>query len=225
MKIKGARCSPRFMRCMMLSMVLCLFEPLAGGLSRAWAMGFYVLPTPLATEFAGADFVVVGMLYGGDAKANTTEAAILTIIKDHPVLKDKKHFTLNRYVPTDNDAPKHVVIFGAVVKGDLDAYRGILVSGKDEELIGYIKGIRDLKKDNTHDKLAFYFNYLESRQTEIALDACRPFQDATFTQLKLASDIYDAEKLKGWIADDKVPAYRKELYQVLLVFCQKAAKP
>ena len=213
------------MRIALQCILLCLALLAAGIPTPTWAMGFYVLPpTPLAKELAAADFVVVGMLHNADAHAGTTEAAILTILKDHPGLQDKKHFTLNRYVQTDNDAPTYMVMFGAVVKGELDIYRGVQCSGKDDVLIGYLKGIRDLKKGAASEKLAFYFNYLESRRIDIAQDACREFQDATYAEMKHASEFYDAEKLEAWIADDKIPQDRKELYRVLLVFCQEAPK-
>lgn len=168
------------------------------------------------------------MLYNGDAEANagggTTEVAILTIVKDHPGLGDKKHFTLKRYVPTKDDSPTYLVLFGSVVKDEVDVYRGIPCTGKDDELIAYLKGIRNLEKAGTYKQLAFYFDHLEHRQSGIAQDACRVFHNATYRELKFASDAYDVEKLKGWLADEKVPEARKELYRVLLVFCQAARK-
>jgi len=212
-------------RVALLAMLFCLTVALTGVPAPAQAMGWYMEPAPLANDLASADFVVVGMLYNGDANTGggTTEVAILTIVKGHPGLGDKKHFTLKRYVPTKDDSPTYL-LFGAVVKDEIEVYRGIQCTGKKDELIAYLKGIRSLEKTSTYEQLAFYFDHLEHRQSDIAQDACRVFHNATYRELKFASDAYDVEKLKGWLADEKVPEARKELYRVLLVFCQAARK-
>ncbi len=226
MKSKIALYLSVVMRIALLAMLFCLTVLLTGVPAPAQAMGWSIEPVPLAADLASADFVVVGRLYNGNADAGggTTEIAILTIVKDHPGLGDKKHFTLKRYVPTKDDSPTYLVLFGAVVKDEVDVYRGIPCTGKDDELIAYLNGIRNLEKASSYKQLAFYFDHLEHRRSDIAQDACRVFHNATYRELKFASDAYDVEKLKGWLADEKVPEARKELYRILIVFCQVARK-
>ncbi len=207
-------------------MLFCLTVLLTGVSAPAQAMGWSIEPAPLAKDLADADFVVVGMLYNGDANAGggTTGSSH----SDHRQGPSgfggqEASSPLKRYVPTKDDSPTYL-LFGAVVKDEVDFYRGIPCTGKDDELIAYLKGIRNLEKASTYKQLAFYFDHLEHRQSDIAWDACRAFHNATYRELKFASDAYDVEKLKGWLADEKVPEARKELYRVLLVFCQGARK-
>ena len=86
-----------------------------------------------AEDFASAHFVVVGMLYNSKKEngenEGVTEAGLLHVIKNHPSLKNKKHLTLNRYVPTKRDGECYV-LFGEVFKGEVDIYRGIRCSGR-----------------------------------------------------------------------------------------------
>lgn len=210
-----------------------LFAPLCilallleGGTPPARAMPFApeLEPATLAEDYASAHFVVVGILYDGKNENGesdgTTEAALLHVIKSHASLKNKKHLTLNRYVPTKRGGECYV-LFGEVFKGDVDIYRGIRCSGSKDDLVRYLKGIEKLAKAGRYEELDFYRRHFEHRNPEIAEDAYRTFRKATYAELKHVSKYCDAAKLKYWAADDKVPNHRKELYKVLLVFCEE----
>jgi hypothetical protein len=213
------------MRVTALFLVPCLVLLLAQAPAPAHAFVF-VAPEPplLAKELAGADVVVFGRLYhtaaGAEKDHNTTAVAILAVIKDHEGLKDKKHFTLKRYVPVTGSSPMYFVLFGEVRAGEIDVYRGIPCSGKDDEIVEYLKNIRQQEKASRVDELAFYFGHLEHLHPEVAQDALGVFFDATYADLRRAARRFDIKKLEGWIADKKVPERRKELYRVLLVLCQ-----
>jgi hypothetical protein len=201
---------------------------LGGANSSALAMPF-VAPQPptLAEELAAAHFVVVGMLYGGEPGTSegggTTEAALLNITKDHPGVKDRKHLTIQRYVPTKRPR-RYFVLFGEVDGGKVDVYRGIPCSGAKDELVRYLKCILDQEKPGQSEGLSFYQRHLEHRNPEIAEDAFRAFRKATFAELQRHSRFCDAKKLQSWVADKKVPEHRKQLYRVLLIFCEGTRK-
>ena len=93
-----------------------------------------------------------------------------------------------------------------------------------DELIRYVKDIEKLAKAGRYEELDFYRRHFEHRNPEIAEDAFRNFRRATYAELQHVSKYCDATKLKRWAADEKVPSYRKELYKVLLVFCEERRK-
>ncbi len=207
---------------------LCIFA-LLGGTTPARAMPFApeLEPATLAEDFTSAHFVVVGMLYNSKNENGEsdgpTEAALLHVIKNHPILKNKKHLSLNQYVPIKRDGECYV-LFGEVFKGEVDIYRGIRCTGPKDELVDYLKDIEKLAKAGRYEELDFYRRHFEHRNAEIAEDAYRAFRRATFAELKHVSKYCDAAKLKRWAADEKVPSRRKELYKVLLVFCEENRK-
>lgn len=65
-------------------------------------------------------------------------------------------------------------------------------------------------------KASFYATRLEDPDAEIAEDAYRQFSDVPFSALRSAKAALDAAKLREWLASDKVPAYRKGLYALML---------
>jgi hypothetical protein len=212
------------MRVTPLFLILCSVA-LSARADPARASGFVAAAPPLAKELAGADVVVFGMLYNADAGAKqgpgTTEVAVLAVLKDHEGLKDKKHFTLKRHVPADGTAPMYFVLFGEVFNGQVDVYRAIRCSGKDDGIVEYLKNVRKQKASRI-DELAFYFGHLESHR-DVAEDAFSVFFNATCADLKLAARHYDVKKLEGWLADENVPEHRKELYRVLAILGRRGS--
>jgi hypothetical protein len=217
------------MRFPWLFMCICILVVLLGGrVTDAQAMPFEKLtPATMAEDFASAQFVVVGMLYnskneGGDS-GQTTEVALLQVIKDHPSLKNKKHLTLNRHVPIERDGESYV-LFGEDFKGEVDIYRGIRCSGPKSELVRYIKDIEKLAKAGRYEELDFYRRHFEHRNSDIAEDAYRSFRKATYDELEHVSKYFEPAKMKHWVADAKVPDHRKKMYKVLLSFCKESNK-
>jgi hypothetical protein len=218
------------MRAPWLSALLCFGGLLLGRANApARAMPFFAPEPPtLAEELAPAHFVVVALLYGGrepktNEGAGTTEAALLRTLKDHPSLKDRKHLTVQRYVPT-KDSPRYFVLFGEVDGGKVDVYRGIPCRGPKDEVVRYLKEILDEQKAGRRAGLDFYERHFEHRNPEIAEDAFRAFRQATLAEIKRHSRYCDAKKLRSWVADRKVPEHRKQLYRVLLIFCEGTRK-
>src|SRR5262249_21123007 len=163
----------------------------------------------------GAKVVVLGILYNAEPAAGqgrgTTEVAVVAVIKDHEALKDKKHFSLKRYVP-DGDAPKYFVLFGDVFNGEIDVYRALQCSGKDDRIVESLRKVGKQAKASRADQLAFYFGHLEGNR-DVAEDAFSVFSNATYADLKLAAGRLDLKKVEGWLADKSVPEHRKELYR------------
>jgi hypothetical protein len=215
------------MRVPSLFLIPCLVSLLAHGRAPAQAPAFAAPErTPLAKELAGAHVVVFGMLYNAEAGANqgrgTTEVAVLAVIKDHEALKDKKHFSLKRQVPAEGNAPKYFVLFGEVFKGEIDVYRALPCSGKDNRIVEYLRNVGKQQKASRVDQLAFCFGYLEGNR-DVAEDAFSVFSHATYAELKLAAGRFDLKKLEGWLADKSVPEHRKELYRVLVILGERGS--
>jgi hypothetical protein len=71
-------------------------------------------------------------------------------------------------------------------------------------------------------RAAFYAARLEDPDPEIAEDAFRGFADIPLPALRSAKAALPREKLREWLASDKVPAARKGLYGLMLGLCGSA---
>src|SRR4030095_11211288 len=96
----------------------------------------------------------------------------------HALVKDKKTFTLPRYVPPDAKPTKYMVFFN-VVNGDVDPYRGVAVT-PDSKLPDYVKGALAVKQKDNITRLRYFFDNLESNDLEISGDAYNEFAFAEY---------------------------------------------
>jgi len=175
----------------------------------------------LTSEVAQADFILFGTF--ANAKADpkdpgsskgTTDLNIEAVVKSHALVKDKKVFTIPRYVPPDPKPYKYMVFFN-VVNGDVDPYRGVAVS-TDSKLPDYVKGALDVRQKDTITRLRYFFDHLESNDIEISADAYNEFAYAEYKEVIELAPKLPAETLVKWLKDPNTRASRFGLYGLLL---------
>src|SRR5262249_10448454 len=107
-----------------------------------------------------------------DFGGGTTDFVIDKKIKDKDnTVGKKKVITLPRYVPKSNSK---FLVFCDVYKGKIDPYRGVEIVGGGD-IVKYLEGAKSLKTKPLAAKLRYCFDYLDSPELEIALDAYREF--------------------------------------------------
>lgn len=180
----------------------------------------------LTSEVAQADFILYGTLDNAkrDPKEpgslkGTTDLTIEAVIKPHALVKDKKVFTLQRYVPPDVKPTKYMVFFN-VVNGEADPYRGVAVT-TDSKLPEYVKGALDVKQKDIIARLRYFFNHLESNDPEISGDAYNEFAFAEYKEVAQLAPTLPADTLLKWLKDENTRASRYGLYGLLIGHCAK----
>jgi hypothetical protein len=173
-------------------------------------------------DFAQASLVVVGTFSNPKLGANgfdsTTEFNIDQVVKDHEAIKGMKKITLPRY---QTESKTKFLVFCDVYKGNLDPYRGVELAA-DTHMVKYLQGATATKGKSQPDRLRFYFDFLNSPEIEIALDAYREFARADYKDYSEMAKHLPAKTIVGWIEDKKTPAYRLGLYASLLGHCGTA---
>lgn len=175
----------------------------------------------LTNEVAQADFILYGTLDNakpdpkepGSTKG-TTDMVIDAVVKEHALVKDKKVFTIPRYVPPDQKPAKYMVFFN-VVNGDIDPYRGVVV-GTDSKLPEYVKGALGVKGKDAVSRLRYFFDYLESPEIEISADAYNEFAVAEYKEVAELAPKLPTDVLLKWLRDPNTRASRFGLYGLLL---------
>src|SRR5262245_38854506 len=120
-----------------------------------------------------ASMVLVGTLANakldpnGDFGQGTTELHIDAVLKSHEILGNQKMIVLPRYVPSDKNTKTKFLIFCDVFKGKIDPYRGIPVAA-DSDIVAYLQGALGVKDKPIGERLKFFFDYLDNKDTEIS---------------------------------------------------------
>jgi hypothetical protein len=180
----------------------------------------------LTSEVAQADFILYGTLTNakndpkdpGSTKGST-DMNIEAVVKPHALVKDKKVFTIPRYVPPDPKPYKYMVFFN-VVNGDVDPYRGVAVA-LDSKLPEYVKGALEVKSKDIVTRLKYFFDHLESDDIEISADAYNEFAVADYKEVSELAPKLSAATLLKWLKDPNTRASRFGLYGLLLGHCGK----
>ena len=154
---------------------------------------------------------------GGDG-GGTTDFQIDAVIKKHEILGDKKLITLPRYVPSDKNSKTKFLVFCDVFKGKIDPYRGVPVQA-DSDMVKYLKGALEVKDKPVADRLRFYFDYLDNKETEISTDAYKEFGNADYKDYRDLAKTLPPDKIAGWLQDPNTPAFRYGLYASMLGHC------
>lgn len=171
-------------------------------------------------DFAQASLVLLGtfsnpQLGKGGLGDGTTDLVIEKVLKDAPFLKDKKKVTLPRYMTATKTK---FLVFCDVYKDKLDPYRGVELA-PDTDMVKYLLGATATKGKPQPERLRFYFDFLNSDETEIALDAYREYAKADYADYREMARSLPAATLAKWILDPKTPPYRLGLYASLLGHC------
>jgi hypothetical protein len=178
----------------------------------------------LVGDFNQAAMVLLGtfsnpMLGKGGIEDGTTDFAIEKVIKANDIVKDKKMLTLPRYLP--NAKKNQFVIFCDVYKGNIDPYRGVEIQ-PGSDLVKYLTGAVALQSKSAPERLRYCFDFLNSAEFDVAIDAYREFAKADYKEYKDMAKTLPADTIAAWLKDPKTPPYRYGLYASLLGHCGNA---
>jgi len=180
----------------------------------------------LTNEVGQASMVLYGTLQNaqlgakGDFGEGTTDLVIEAVIKKHEILGDKKVITLPRYVPADKNSEFKFLVFCDVYKGKVDPYRGMPVRA-DGNIAKYLEGAVKVKDKDVGTRLRFFFDYLDSSDTEVSNDAYKEFGNADYKDYRDMAKTLPADKIAAWLEDPKTPEFRYGLYASMLGHCGK----
>jgi hypothetical protein len=200
------------------------FVALVGIVSAAPACSICTMNLQQAQSFrldaAQARLILYGTLHNPTlVGANgTTELHIEAVLKNDPFLNNAKTVVLPRYIPvSDPKDPPKFVVFCDVYNNKLDPYRGVPVKG--DAVVEYLKGALALDGKDRSQTLLYYFRYLEHPEKEVAADAFLEFAKATDQEIGAVAGKLAPEKLRGWVKDPQTPAFRLNVYALLLGAC------
>jgi hypothetical protein len=212
----------------MIRRLLCVL--VLAALWAGWAVSTFACPfcseergPTLVGDFNQASMVLVGkfsnpMLGGkGGLEDGTTDFTIEQVLKPHEIIKGKKVITLPRYLP---NAKNRFVVFCDVYKGNVDPYRGVEIPTVSD-LVKYLTGAVELKDKGSAERLRYCFDFLNSAEFDVAIDAYREFAKADYKDYKDMAKKLPPDTIAGWLKDPKTPPYRYGLYASLLGHCGK----
>ncbi len=204
-------------------------------ISSAPACPFCGMQGPTLTgEVAQAKLVLYGQLTNAKEQANgdgTTDLVVENVIKnelagkkDDPLRDnkaEKRTVRLDRYLPPLGEGDKYrYLIYCDYFRGKIDPYRVVPV--KDADMAKYLLGALEHKDESISKRLRFFFDYLDSLDLEISNDAYKEFGNADYKDYKDMAKELPAERVAGWLKDEKTPAFRYGLYASMLGHCGKA---
>ncbi len=191
------------------------------------AMSFCAPPRTFRQHLADAHAVVVGRLArptppnpsGAEGEA-VTDLVIGKILKGPALVAGKGTIPLRGHHPPERVGGETVLIAVGPFRGKFDPYWGrAFRAGSD--LPKYVEGILKVSGKKPAERLRFYFDYLQNPEKEIADDALREFVTAEYKDLREAATALPPDKLGAWLTDPKTPAYRVDMYSLLLGHCSK----
>jgi hypothetical protein len=179
----------------------------------------------LLGEVNQANLIVYGTLANAQRDPNefgkgTTDLQIEMVVKEHPVLNNRKTLTLPRYIPVDPKGQTKHLVFIEVYNGNLDPYRGEAVAG-DSKIAEYLKGAIVVRDKDLPTRLAYFFKYLDSPEPTISNDAYMEFGNADYKEYRPLAEKLDADLVAKWLKDPNTPASRYGLYGSILGHCGK----
>jgi hypothetical protein len=194
--------------------------------------GFVSVPAPacpfcsmqgqtLTGEVAQASMVLYGTLTNAKEDGDgSTDLVIDAVVKDNPILANRKTITLARYVSQPTDGKYKFLVFCDVFKGKIDPYRGVAVKA-DSDLPKYLQGAVAVKDKKPNERLRFFFDYLDNADAEISNDAYKEFANADYKDYRDMAHDLPADKIAGWLKSKATPSFRYGLYASMLGHCGK----
>src|ERR1035438_5126080 len=83
----------------------------------------------------------------------------------------------------------------------------------------YIEAILKNKDKSQPERLRVAFDFLNSPEIEVAMDAYREYSRASYHDYKEMAKTLPPDKIAGWLQDPKTPQFRYGLYASLLGHC------
>lgn len=175
----------------------------------------------LISDFDEAMMVLLGtwtnpkLLNTDGLEIGTTDFAIEEVLKNDKFLNGKKTITVPRYYP---NLKGKFVIFVDVFKGVPDAWRAVEVKPSGD-MARYLRGALELRNKPIQERLRYCFDFLQSSETEVSLDAYREYARADYKDYQQMAANLDPERIVGWLKDPNTRPYRYGLYASLLGHC------
>jgi hypothetical protein len=172
----------------------------------------------LREEAAGATarLILYGSLY--DPQVSATKLRILQVLRDDPFRRGATEVTIPRFLPvSDPKNPPRYLVFCDVYENKLDVFRGVQIRSADG--LDYVNKVLKLNPKDPAGRIAFYANYLEHADKEIAADAFLEFAKATDAEIGKVAHRLNPSKLRVWLKDPQTPVERLSLYAFLLGAC------
>jgi len=203
--------------------------------------------TTLATEFSGADLIVLATVEEAikdpdDISKNRSIIKVERVLKAHPAFDDPKTLTVQRYIPkvVGGKEPQWILfcyvtpeairktaasVTSTLALADysnayVDAYRGDELP-KGSQLPAYLEGTRKLAGKPQTERLAFFFEYLESNEIFVSSDAFTEWGFADYKDVRTVAANLKPETLLAWLRDPGTLGSRLGLYGLLLGHCGK----
>ncbi len=160
------------------------------------------------------------ILYGSlhDPQVSSTKLRLLQVLRDDPFRGDAKEITIPRFLPvSDPKNPPYYLVFCDIFDKKLDVYRGVQI--RSAEGLDYVNKVLKLDPKDPGGNLAFFANYLEHPDKEIAGDAFLEFAKATDAEIGKVASKLSASKLRVWLKDPQTSMERLSVYAFILGAC------
>jgi hypothetical protein len=171
-----------------------------------------------------ARLIVIGTAQSSTIDSTTgrgsTKFAISTVLKDDKALGERKVIELPQYMPVNAREPAQFLIFCDVFRGQLDPYRGVVITGP--KAIEYVRKTLALDPRDRSAALLFYAQHFEDPDREVAADAFLEFAKAADADIGAVASKLDAGRLRRALTAPGTPPERLSVYAALLGACGTA---
>jgi hypothetical protein len=163
--------------------------------------------------------VLIGSLSNPRLQGNQgfTDIDIEHVVQTDGSIAGMKRLTLPRYVPIDPKNPPHYLFFGDMRNGTFDLQRGIPLKGTG--MLEYLNGALKIDDKDRVKVLQYHFNYLDSQDPEVAMDAFVEFAKASDQEVNQVAKQVAPDKLRKMLRDPLTPADKVGLFAYLLGAC------
>src|SRR5262245_34785299 len=159
--------------------------------------------------------------FDNEGKGGKTDFVVKTALREDKAVKTPAKLVLSRYLPVDDPKnPPHYLLFCDVDGKRIDPYRGVPLRG-GQRSADYVKKALACDPKKPADNLAFFFAHLDDADPEVSRDAFLEFARASDADVLRAAAKLDADKLRTWLKDPKLPSIRVSVYALLLGACGK----
>jgi hypothetical protein len=146
----------------------------------------------------------------------TSDLVIEKVLKSHAAFQGKHVITIPRLLPDAKD--KKFIVFCDVYNDNINPFRAEEVV-RDSILLDYFTGFLKFKDQPDAKRLRYCFDYLNSTDPAVAIDAYHEFQKADYADLQAVAKNLPPQTIVGWLGDPKTPSFRRPLYAFLLGHC------
>lgn len=202
---------------MILAAVLAVVPPAA---ACSFCGGTVATQSTLRERYAQAKAVVLGTLknpaFSDDRGAGTTEFHFARVLKTDAVVEKRAASVIPRYIPVIGNTPPAYLMFFDAVDGKPDPFYGCPAT---DGLMKYVAGLVALDPKNPVQRLAYFFDHLDSPVADIAEDAFLEFAKSPDADILAAKASLTPARLQRWLRDPKTPSHRLGVYAMMLGLC------